>query len=217
MVRCLLQVLGALCLIATGRPFSVVWCRDEKFRLLSSKSVEPALSSCRRLSMVTGQTRSGNVLLGVCSCPGSRSAALTTVVYHMERPIARRQAFRWASFSAIPRAEVGRLLAPLDEPGRGSNGPAHRSCRFSDLPNAKNLAGEYFRAGDVVDARAALGVPFGFEANRSVGLRTPLSGRSSRTGKRVNGQASSRWTVRAAMAFALGCHSGEMLPLGPDH
>ena len=101
----------------------------------------------------------------------------------MERPIARRQAFRWASFSAIPRAEVGRLLAPLDEPGRGSNGPAHRSCLFSDIPNARSLAGENFRAADVVDARAALGVPFGFEANRSVGLRTPLSGRSSRTGQ----------------------------------
>jgi hypothetical protein len=42
-VRCLLQVLGALCLIATGRPFSVLWCRNEKFRMLSSKSAKTCL------------------------------------------------------------------------------------------------------------------------------------------------------------------------------
>lgn len=72
----------------------------------------------------------------------------------------------WPSWTSSVGEELGQAIAVVS---------------FFGYPQSRNLTGENFRPGPSSMLLRPSESLVGFEANRSAGLRTPLSGRSSRT------------------------------------
>jgi hypothetical protein len=84
-------------------------------------------------------------------------------------------------FQGAPVCRVREKNGPVGRARLGKSWARPSQLYFFGYPQSRNLTGENFRPGPSSMLLRPSESLVGFEANRSAGLRTPLSGRSSRT------------------------------------